>query len=84
MFKIGIVPVLSLPAHRKNEIKGILEKSGAKAYISKDKYLGFSYVNMIKEVKEELDIDFEVYILGEEQEYKIFMILMIKIIYINV
>ena len=26
MFKIGVIPVLSLPAHRKNEIKGILEK----------------------------------------------------------
>lgn len=72
MFKIGVIPVLSLPAHRKNEIQGIIEKSEAKAYISKDKYLGFSYVNMIKEVKEELDIDFEVYILGEEQGYKNF------------
>lgn len=72
MFKIGLIPVLSLPAHRKNEIKGILEKSGAKAYIAKDKYLGFSYVDMIREVKEELNIDFEVYILGDNQGYKNF------------
>ena len=72
MFKIGVIPVLSLPAHRKNEIKGILEKSGAKAYIAKDKYLGFSYVDMIREVKEELNIDFEVYILGDNQGYKNF------------
>ena len=71
-FKIGIVPVLSLPAHRKNEIKGILEKSGAKAYIAKDKHLGFSYVDMIIEVREELNIDFEVYILGDNQGYKNF------------
>lgn len=72
MFKIGVIPVLSLPAHRKNEIKGILEKSGAKAYIAKDKYLGFSYVDMIREVREELNIDFEVYILGDNQGYKNF------------
>lgn len=72
MFKIGLIPVLSLPAHRKNEIKGILEKSGAKAYIAKDKYLGFSYVDMIREVREELNIDFEVYILGDNQGYKNF------------
>lgn len=72
MFKIGIIPVLSLPAHRENEIKGIIEKSEAKAYISKDKYLGFSYVDMIKKIKNEFDMDFEVYILGEEQEYKNF------------
>ena len=72
MFKIGLIPVLSLPAHRKNEIKGILEKSGAKAYISKGKYLGFSYVDMIREVREELNIDFKVYILGDNQGYKNF------------
>ena len=72
MFKIGVIPVLSLPAHRKNEIKGILEKSGAIAYIAKDKYLGFSYVDMIREVREELNIDFEVYILGDNQGYKNF------------
>ena len=72
MFKIGLIPVLSLPAHRKNEIKGILEKSGAKAYIAKDKYLGFSYVDMIREVREELNIDFGVYILGDNQGYKNF------------
>ena len=72
MFKIGVIPVLSLPAHRKNEIKGILEKSGAKAYIAKDKHLGFSYVDMIREVREELNIDFEVYILGDNQGYKNF------------
>lgn len=72
MFKIGLIPVLSLPAHRKNEIKGILEKSGAKAYIAKDKYLGFSYVDMIREVRKELNIDFGVYILGDNQGYKNF------------
>lgn len=72
MFKIGVIPVLSLPAHRKNEIKGILEKSGAIAYIAKDKYLGFSHVDMIREVREELNIDFEVYILGDNQGYKNF------------
>lgn len=72
MFKIGLIPVLSLPAHRKNEIKGILEKSGAIAYIAKGKYLGFSYVDMIREVREELNIDFKVYILGDNQGYKNF------------
>lgn len=43
MFKVGIIPIMSLPAHRKNELKGIIEKSEAVAYIAKDKYLGFSY-----------------------------------------
>ncbi|MGR7839769.1 AMP-binding protein [Finegoldia sp. P3-F-LR] len=75
MFKIGVIPVLSLPAHRKNEIKGIIEKSEAKAYISMDKYLGFSYVDMIRDIRRELHHSIEVYILGDSQEYKNFLIL---------
>ena len=55
MFKIGIIPIMCLPAHRKNELKGIIEKSEAVAYISKDKYLGFSYVDMIRDIKSELN-----------------------------
>lgn len=72
MFKVGIIPALSLPAHRENEIKGIIEKSEAKAYISKDKYLGFSYADMIRDIKRELHHSIEVYILGDSQEYKNF------------
>ena len=72
MFKTGIIPIMSLPAHRKNELKGIIEKSEAVAYISKDKYLGFSYVDMIRDIKSELNKQLEVYILGENQEYKRF------------
>lgn len=72
MFKMGIIPIMSLPAHRKNELKGIIEKSDAIAYISKDKYLGFSYVEMIRDIKSELNKDLMVYILGESEEYKNF------------
>jgi equibactin siderophore biosynthetic protein len=73
MFKIGIIPIMSLPAHRKNELKGIIEKSEAVAYIAKDRYLGFSYVDMIRDIKSELDKKLEVYILGDNQEYEKFL-----------
>ncbi|HEK9284792.1 TPA: AMP-binding protein, partial [Streptococcus equi subsp. equi] len=72
MFKTGIIPIMSLPAHRKNELKGIIEKSEAVAYISKDKYLGFSYVDMVRDMKSELNTNLEIYILGESEEYKNF------------
>ncbi|WP_017767101.1 (2,3-dihydroxybenzoyl)adenylate synthase [Streptococcus agalactiae] len=72
MFKVGIIPIMSLPAHRKNELKGIIEKTEAVAYIAKDKYLGFSYVDMIRDIKIESDREFEVYILGEGDEFKKF------------
>ena len=73
MFKTGIIPIMSLPAHRKNELKGIIEKSEAVAYIAKDRYLGFSYVDMIRDIKSELNKKLEVYILGDNQEYKKFL-----------
>lgn len=72
MFKIGVIPVLTLPAHRKNELKGIIEESKAVAYIGKDRYLGFSYVDMIRDIKDDIENEFEIYILGENQEYKNF------------
>lgn len=75
MFKTGIIPIMSLPAHRKNELKGIIEKSEAVAYIAKDRYLGFSYVDMIRDIKSELNKKLEVYILGDNQEYKKFLFL---------
>ncbi|MBS6611284.1 AMP-binding protein [Peptoniphilus rhinitidis] len=72
MFKIGVIPVLTLAAHRKNELKGIIEESKAVAYIGKDRYLGFSYVDMIRDIKDDIENEFEIYILGENQEYKNF------------
>lgn len=72
LFKVGAIPVMGLSAHRKTEIKGILEKSEATAYISKDNYLGFSYTNMIKEIQQEIDRDVEVFILGDNKEYRSF------------
>lgn len=70
LFKIGAVPIMSLPAHRKTEIKGIIELSKAKAYIAKDKYLGFSYVDMIRQIIKEDDLNIQVFIQGEKEEYK--------------
>lgn len=72
LFKVGAIPIMGLPAHRKREIKGILEKSEAKAYIAKDKYLGFSYIDMIREIQNEIDKKINVFILGEKEEYKSF------------
>lgn len=72
LFKIGAIPVMALPAHRNSEIKGIIEKSNAKAYISKDKYLGFSYADMIRGILNELPIDIDVFILGNNEEFNSF------------
>lgn len=72
LFNIGAVPILALPAHRKTEIKGIIEKSEAKIYISKDKYLGFSYTDMIRDILNDLTVEMDVYILGNSEEFNSF------------
>lgn len=69
LFKLGIIPVLALPAQRKTEIKGIIEKSNAKGYVIKDKYLGFDYRNMANEILSELEIPLTVIVIGENQEF---------------
>lgn len=70
LFKIGVVPIMSLPAHRKTEISGIIELSEAKTYIAKDRYLGFSYVNMIREIIGENNLDIKVFIQGDNEEFR--------------
>nr|MDK7246195.1 AMP-binding protein [Staphylococcus lugdunensis] len=72
LFKIGAIPVLALATHRKVEIKGVLEASGAVAYIAKDKYLGFSYSQLINEIEGELGCQINQYILGNSKQYKNF------------
>lgn len=72
LFKIGVIPIMALPAHRKTEIKGIIEISKAKAYIAKDKYLGFSYVGMIREIINENKLNLNVFIVGENEEFRNF------------
>jgi len=69
LFKLGIVPVLALPAQRKTEIKGIIEKSNAKGYVIKDKYLGFDYRNMANEILLELEIPLTVIVIGKNEEF---------------
>lgn len=46
MFKLGVVPVLALPAHREHEISAFIEKTNAKAYIVPKRHLGYDYTEM--------------------------------------
>lgn len=69
LFKSGIIPVMALPAQRKTEIKGIIEKSDAQGYIVKDKYLGFDYKEMAREIVNELRSDLKIIVIGENDEF---------------
>ncbi len=69
LFKLGVIPVMALPAHRKIEIKGIIEKTQAKGYIIKDQYLGFDYKAMAREIVSELGNPIEVIVIGLNEEF---------------
>lgn len=69
LFKLGVIPVMALPAQRKSEIKGIIEKSDAKGYVIKDKYLGFDYKKMAQEILLELDMALSVIVIGENDRF---------------
>ena len=69
LFKIGALPVFALPSHRYNEISYFCEFSEAKAYIIKDKFTGFDYRELARQVKAELPQLLNVIVCGEEQEF---------------
>lgn len=48
MFRMGVVPVFALPAHREREISTFIQQTKAKAYVLARKHLGFSYEEMGK------------------------------------
>ena len=72
LFKIGAIPILALATHRKNEIKGIIQKSDAVAYIAKKYYLGFLYEPFIEEIEIEINCKLDKYILESTKHYKNF------------
>jgi len=69
LFKLGIIPIMALPAQRKTEIKGIIEKSNATGYVIKDKYLGFDYKKMAQEIFLEVNTDLCVIVIGENDRF---------------
>ncbi|MGI8329564.1 (2,3-dihydroxybenzoyl)adenylate synthase [Actinomadura scrupuli] len=43
LLRIGVVPVLALPAHRESEIGYLVELSGARVYVAPDVHAGFDH-----------------------------------------
>lgn len=71
MMSIGVIPVIILMGHRYSEVKGILNKTNAKAYIGINRYLGFSYEDMVSNIIEDTKEDLQVYLIGETEKYEI-------------
>lgn len=52
LYKLGVKPVLVLPAHREAELSSIFETAAPKAYIIPDKYMGYEYLPLARKLKD--------------------------------
>lgn len=69
LFRIGALPVFSLPVHRRNEIGFLCEFTQAAAYVIPDKDAGFDYRELAAQVKDTLPDSRRVIVVGEPGEY---------------
>ncbi|WP_289355931.1 (2,3-dihydroxybenzoyl)adenylate synthase [Paenibacillus sp. S-12] len=69
LFRIGALPVFSLPVHRKNEIGYLCEFTQAAAYVIPDKDAGFDYRELAAQVKDTLPDARRIIVAGEPGEY---------------
>lgn len=69
LFRAGLVPVYSLPAHRQTEIVHLATRSEAAAYIAAADYDGFDYRALARDVLAEVPNPLHVIIVGDAQEF---------------
>ncbi|MRG97503.1 (2,3-dihydroxybenzoyl)adenylate synthase [Polyangium spumosum] len=65
LFRLGALPVLALPAHRRSEISYFCEFTEAVAYIIADKDGGFDYRKLAEEIRAEASTVKHVLVAGE-------------------
>ncbi|MEC0180495.1 (2,3-dihydroxybenzoyl)adenylate synthase [Paenibacillus peoriae] len=69
LFRLGALPIFSLPAHRSSEIAYFAEFSEAVAYIIPDVYSGFDYRGLAREVQAKAATLRHVIVVGKPQEF---------------
>ncbi len=66
--RIGMRPVMSLPAHRHAEVSHFIGQTGAKLYICADKFMGFDYRKLAQECQTRCESLKQVIVVGDEGE----------------
>lgn len=56
LLKIGAIPIMALPAHRINEIEGMIRTAKPTGYICQEQYMGFEYGNIVRKLKKDIHI----------------------------
>lgn len=68
LFRLGAVPVLALPAHRAAELHSFCQCTQAKAYITVDRYNGFDYRVLARQLLHGTALQ-NVIIVGDSEEF---------------
>jgi len=63
--RIGVIPVMALPPHRRTEIRHFVARSGAVGYVVPDRVRDFDYRGMAEEVRREFTHLSHVFVSGE-------------------
>ncbi|NMO04146.1 AMP-binding protein [Gordonia sp. TBRC 11910] len=69
LLRIGVVPVMTLPAHRISEIAHLADRSGAVAYIGEDGRRGFDYRALAADLRTQVPTVERVFIDGDAGEF---------------
>lgn len=69
LFRAGLIPVYSLPAHRLTEVSHLARRSEARAYVAGAEYDGFDYRSLARGLKAETPDLRHVIIVGEAEEF---------------
>ncbi|MDX6740075.1 (2,3-dihydroxybenzoyl)adenylate synthase [Actinocorallia sp. A-T 12471] len=69
LFRLGAIPVFSLPAHRANEVVHLAGHAGAVAYLTADRHAGFDYRDLARAVRKDVPGVTQIIVLGEAEEF---------------
>ncbi|WP_394442285.1 (2,3-dihydroxybenzoyl)adenylate synthase (plasmid) [Sphingobium naphthae] len=72
LFRAGLIPVFTLPAHRLTEITHFARKSGAAAYVIADRHDGFDYRLLADAVKADVPALRHVIVVGDPGDHVAF------------
>ncbi len=69
LLRLGVQPVVALPAHRRAEIGAFCRHAEAVAYLIPDRHAGFDYRQLAREVMAEAPSVAQVVVVGEAEEF---------------
>lgn len=67
--RLGMLPIMSLPAHRHAEVGSFIEQTQAVLYICADKHLGFDYRTLARQCQAKCASLKQVIVVGEAEEF---------------